>query len=302
MTMGMRTYVSLLAGAMAAGAIACGGGSSSGTGPVTAAIPSTSTPAAAGATIAGTVQTTGVAGAALGGVHALSAGLRVSVVGTSLSTTTDDAGRFVLGGVPAGHVQLRFEGPGVDARLDLDGLQIGQTLTVTVRVSGSSASKVDDGGREVELKGKVDSVGSNSITVAGKTFKVDASTRLLGQEGATVPLSSFKPGDLVEVEASAQTDGSLLAKKVQLDDGEDDGEDNGKSGQEVAFSGTISSLSPTLMIAGRTVTTDGETKYLGRKDETLPKADVLKIGNKVEVDGPAQSGTSVLAKKIKLED
>jgi hypothetical protein len=290
-----KPFLFLLAAGLTVATVACGGGSSSVTGPET---PAAALPPAAGATNAGTVQAGNAASGQIGASSV--SGLRVSVTSTSLQTMTDGSGRFTLNGVPSGHVELHFEGGGVDARLGLDGLQSGQTLNVTVRVSGSSASKVDDDGGEVDLKGKVDSVGTSSITVAGKTFKVDSSTRLLGPKGETVLLSSFKMGDLVEVEASTQPDGSLLAKKVQLEDGEDDGE--GGTGQEVDFSGTISSLSPTLTIAGRTVTTDGNTKYLGRKNETLAESDVLKVGNKVEVDGEAQSGNSVLAKKIKLED
>jgi len=34
----------------------------------------------------------------------------------------------------------------------------------------------------------------------------------------------------------------------------------------------------------------------------VPSSQVLKVGNKVEVEGQTQSDNSVLAKKIKLED
>src|SRR5512137_1108506 len=162
MTKRSKPFLFLIAAGLTVATVACGGGSSSVSGPDT---PAAAIPPAAGATIAGTVQS---GGAASGDVGASSvSGLRVSVSGTALQTTTDGSGRFTLSGVPSGHVELHFEGSGVDARLGIDGLQSGQTLNVTVRVSGSSASKVDDDG-EVEVKGKVDSVASSSITVAGK--------------------------------------------------------------------------------------------------------------------------------------
>jgi len=310
MTNRSKAYSFLLAAGMTVATVACGGGSTSMTGPDAAAA---AVPPQVGATIVGAVQS----GAAAGEIGASSvSGLRVSVTGTSLQATTDGSGRFTLSGVPSGRVELRFRGSGIDARLELEGLQNGQTLTLTVRVSGSSATRVDDDDDEVEFKGTVDSVGASSLVVAGKTVKVDASTRLLDHDGMMIPLSGFHQGDFVEVEGTPQSDGTVLAKKVELeeadeeaDEDEDEGEDEGEGedeededeGQEVEFTGTISSLNP-LVIAGRTVKTDGSTRYFGRKKETLPSSEVLKISNKVEVEGHKQPDNSVLAKKIGLED
>lgn len=296
MTKHSQPFVVLLAAGLSVATAACGGGSSSVTGPDA---PVAAIPPAAGATIAGTVQS-GAASSSQIGASSVSA-LRVSVTGTALQTTTDDSGRFTLSGVPSGRVELRFEGSGVDARLALEGLQSGQTLTLTVRVSGSSASRVDDNGSEVALRAKVDSVGSSSLVVAGRTVRVDASTRLFGRNNETIALSAFRPGDSVEVEGIPQSDGSLLATKVKLEDaGNDDGAGNG-IGEDVQFTGTISSLGP-LTVAGRSVKTDGSTSYLGHRNEALFASDVLKVGNRVDVEGHTLSDNSVLAKKIKLED
>jgi Domain of unknown function (DUF5666) len=289
-----RLLLFLLATGATVATVACGGGSSSATGPD----PSMAAAPQGGATIAGTVQS--AAKAATGQVGASSAkGLRVSVTGASLQTVTDDAGRFTLQGVPAGRVELHFEGTDVDARLTLEGLKNDEMLTVTVRVSGSSAALVDDDEGEVDFKGKVDSVGASSLVVDGRTVHVEASTRLLDGKGMPIKLSDFKQGDLVEVEGTAQADGSVLANKVQIKNTEDDeGED-----QEVEFSGTITSVTPELVIAGRTVKTDASTKYLGEGEEhkALTQAEVLKVGNKVEVDGVEEPDKSVLAKRIQLD-
>lgn len=291
MTMRSKPYLLLLAGALAMTAAACGG-SSSVSGPDA---PPAAAPAPA-ATIAGTVVSSG---SASGDVSASTvAGLRVSATGTSLQTTTDGAGRFSLSGVPSGRVELRFQGPGVDARLEVDGLQPGQTLSLTVRVSGSSASKVDDSGGEVELRARVDSVGATSLVVGGRTVLVSASTQVLDRNNLPIPLSAIRVGDFVEAEGYPQSDGSVLAKKVKLEDGEDDGEEDGA---DVEFRGTIGSTSP-LVVAGRPVSTNAATRYLGRRNETLTAAQVLVVGNLVEVEGHSQADGSVLAKKIKLED
>jgi len=291
MTKRSTPYLIFLAAGLTAATVACGGGSSSVTGPDA---PAAAVPPASGATIVGTVQSGGTAAVAASSAS----GLRVSVTGTSLQTTTDGSGRFTLAGVPSGRAELRFEGPGIDARLEVEGLQSGQTLAVTVRVSGSSASKVEDG-TEVVLRGKVDSVGAGSLVVGGRTVRVDALTTLLDRNNGPITLSGFNAGDFVEAEGYPQADGSLLAKKVKLEDAGGDGSPG--VGQDVAFTGTISRVSP-LVVAGRSVATDGATRYLGRKNEALAATDVLEVGNRVEVEGHAQADGSVLAKKIKLED
>lgn len=305
MTKRSRSFLFSLATGVILATAGCGGGSSSATSPEA---PDAGVAPRGGATIAGTVLSGSAAALPVGASSVK--GLRVSVTGTSVQAVTDGAGRFTLQGVPAGRVELRFEGSGVDARLTLDGLQSGQTLTVTVRVTGSSASLIDDDDDdddegEVEFEGKVDSVGASSLVVAGRTVLVDASTRLVGHEDTPITLADFQPGDLVEVEGTAQADGSVLAKKVELEDddeGDHDGDDDGDDDDdEVEFTGTISSLSP-LTIAGRTVTTDGSTRYLGDDHKTLTPAEVLKVGNRVEVEGVAQPDGSVLAKKIELEE
>jgi len=118
-------------------AAACGGGSTAVMGPETGPAQASS----GGATIQGTVQTGAVAASSRGAVRALdsSSGIRVSVVGAGLSTVTDGSGRFTLSGVPSGRAELRFEAPGIDARLEIEGLVAGQTLTITVRLEGSGA-------------------------------------------------------------------------------------------------------------------------------------------------------------------
>ena len=67
------------------------------------------------------------------------------------------------------------------------------------------------------------------------------------------------------------------------------------------MSGTISSLTP-LTVAGRTVKTDASTKYLAGEHKTATAAEVLKVGNGVEVDGVQEPDKSVLAKKIRLDN
>jgi 3-dehydroquinate synthase class II len=292
MTIRSAVLVSLLTGAVAMGAIACGGGSSTAiSGPTSGtsgSSPIATTPSAqANATIMGTVV--GGAGAAsTGAIHALSA-LRVSVVGTSISATCDGSGHFTLSSVPTGHVQLHFQGPGVDARLDLDGLQDGETLTITVHVEGSNAS-IEPEGTGVEIHGMITML--SPLTVDGQSIMTDTDTRVVGADGQPLTLTDLKVGDEVEVNGTQQADGSILAGKIKVESGDE-------GTKQVEFHGTISALDP-LTVAGKTIMTDANTRVVGQEGETLTLAD-LKVGDEVEVNGTKQADGSVLASRIKVE-
>ncbi len=184
----------------------------------------------AGATIQGTLVT-GATAAQAGAPHTMSGagGIRVSVTGTNLTTTTDGAGKFVITGVPSGTVELHLEGPGLDARLSISGLTAGQTLTITVRASGSHASlesDEDDQDHGAELKGAIQSIdlATSSLMVAGRKVVTNASTRIVGEHDATLALKDLKTGERVEVKGIAQASG-VLARKIEVGD-EHDGDDD----------------------------------------------------------------------------
>jgi hypothetical protein len=290
-----RLYSFLLALGLGMGAAACGSSTSSPTAPSVSA-------ASAGATLQGTVVG-GVAGASagLGSVHALStkAGIQVSVTGTALVTMTDSSGKFVLTGVPAGPVELRFEGAGVNARLTVSGLTPGQTLTITVNVNGGQATLVpegDEGG--VDFKGPIQSidVGAGSLMVGGRKVTTNADTRIMSGDETRVSLSTLKVGATVEVQGTTQADMSVLAKTIQLQ------ESQGDDGGEVELKGKIQSINTaagTLVVAGKTVATDSSTR-IKRGDTSLTLKD-LKVNDSVEVQGTSRADGTILAKHINLE-
>jgi len=266
-------------------AAACGGGSS-------ATAPDVVPPASA--SIEGTVENASASGPV--------AALKVSVIGSALATSTDDSGHFALHGLPSGQVTLHFEGPGIDARLDLSGLGAGQTMTVRISVSGSQASMRPTSSpspspspeSEVSFRGRIDSISGSSLQVAGKTVVTDGSTRIR-RSGETIPLSALQVGQTVEVEGQTQANGSILAKSITIEDETPDNE------TEVSFKGGIQSISgSTLQVAGKAVATDGSTRITRHGDSIA--FSTLKVGNKVEVEGTQRADGSVLAKKISLED
>src|SRR5262245_25795726 len=121
---------------LAAAVIGCGDKQSSSPAAPTAAIASNSRSPTTGATLSGTVVG-GVSSASALTTHATN--LTVSVTGTTATATVDGSGRFVLQNVPAGHVDLHFVGSGIDAHLGLDNVVNNAVITITVRVSGTTA-------------------------------------------------------------------------------------------------------------------------------------------------------------------
>jgi len=298
----LRVLVCLPVFTVIVGALAC---SSSATAPSS---PSAST---TGATIQGTIQTGASASSVELSAFSTASGIKVTVVGTNVSTVTDGSGRFVLQGIAGGSASLRFQGPGIDGTIDLSGLVEGQTLTITVQVSGSRPRLVtpsspaspspsptaSPAGNRVEFDGGVESVTPPTLRVSGRTVLTNADTRIK-RRGQPIALADVKVGDKVEVEGSSQADGSVLASKIKVEDGENDDDQND---DEVEFTGPIDSITPpTLMVSGRKVVTNGSTR-IRRGDKTVALAD-LQVGEKVEVEGTKQADGSVLASKIKVED
>jgi uncharacterized protein DUF5666 len=216
---------------------ACGSRSDSLTGPD---LPSTS-----GATVQGTVNAR--AGASSSSIDSFSAAevYQVTVVGTSLATMTDASGRFLLAGVPSGRAALRFEGPGIDARLELSGLAEGQVLTIAVQVSGTTARVVSEPspspspspsprptpgpGSEVEFRGTVGPVTPPSLMVGGRIVLTTSATEIK-RGRSRISLTAVQEGETAKVEGTPQADGSVLAREIELgaDDDDDEGEDDGE--------------------------------------------------------------------------
>ena len=188
----------------------------------------------------------------------------------------------------------------------------GATIQGTLRsaaaagdVSASSdASAASMGGIKVSVVGtsiQVTTDGSGQFTLTG----IPAGNAQLRFQGkgldALLTISGLAAGQTLTL--TFQVNGSSVTE-VGDDNGGHGNDDNGDDDQgqkQVEFDGSISSLSP-LTIAGRHVTTNSSTRYFGSHHASVPASDVLKVGNKVEVDGQQQADKSVLASKIQLED
>ncbi|MFQ5708716.1 MAG: DUF5666 domain-containing protein, partial [bacterium] len=150
-------------------------------------------------------------------------------------------------------------------------------------------------GEEVEVKGAIESLGADSLVVSGTTFFVDANTEVKAKDKGAISFSDLKVGDVVEVRALRQADGSLLATRIEL-------EDENRQGEEVEVKGAIESLgADSLVVSGTTFFVDGNTEVLDNNRNPISFSD-LQVGDVVEVRALRQADGRLLATRIQVED
>lgn len=156
----------------------------------------------------------------------------VTIVGTNTSTTVDGKGHFHLTDVPLGDVQLRFTADNLDATITLQDVEAGDEIHIKVRVTDTSVrieaqtrQKRDDDNDDNddddnEFKGLVSGWGGAcpviNFTVNGTAVTTSGSTRY--EHGSC---TSVQNGVRVEVKGIRQTNGSILATKIELEDDDD---------------------------------------------------------------------------------
>jgi hypothetical protein len=101
----------------------------------------------------------------------------------------------------------------------------GSVLASKVKVEDEENDE-DENEQEVEFKGTIESITAPSLTVSGQKVMTNGSTRIR-REDKTVALADLKVGEKVEVEGTRQADGSVLAGKIKVEDGDNDERDDG---------------------------------------------------------------------------
>lgn len=146
---------------------------------------------------------------------------------------------------------------------------------------------------ELELTGIIESLTTNSLTVAQKVFFVDAQTVVLDDNRMPISFSDLNVGDRVEVKAFRQPDSSYLAVRIKIED---------MPGSEIEFTAQIESIVGTdITINGITFSTDSNTVFLD--DNRMPVTIAsLAVGMWVEVKGFKKQDGSYYASRIQIED
>ncbi len=158
----------------------------------------------------------------------------------------------------------------------------------------------DNGGNgnpnEIELTGYVTEVGSNSFIINGTTFYVNANTEYRGRRGNPFSFEQIVVGILLEVKATLQANGDLLATRVKAED------DNHHHHGELEITGIIENLTAnSLVVAQKEFFVNSQTVILDRNRMPISFGN-LNVGDRVEVKAFRQPDSSYLAVRIKLED
>lgn len=267
-------------GILAAAAIACAG--CGGDSPATPTSPTggPATSVTQGARILGNVT----AGETL-------AAMTAQVVGTSVSSPVGAGGGFVLDGVPAGPVQMRFVGSGVDAAVALSPVQPGDVVSVLVGVSAATAtvqSESRNAGGKVELEGRVDSLvpADLALTVSGRLVKTLPGTVIRDGSNGPKAYADLAIGQRVHVKGTLAVD-AISADLITIQ--------NTNTWIPVNVNGIVDSLNKaalpafTFKIGSREIRGDANTRFFGDGDVLLA-LDALKDGSRVEVKGEQRDG------------
>ena len=231
----------------------------------------------------------------------------MTVVGTGVSTTIDSGGTFTLNNVPAGTVQLHFQGRGADAMLTISGIAADDRLQIAVTLNGRDArldsSSGLSGGRGVDVNGRIDSINAaaRTLQVAGSTVRVQPST-IIRHGSRTFAFADLRVGDHVIVKGSRSgVNVTATEIKVNRGDDDDDGEDDdGDDDNESEVRGTVSLLTGTcpgltFTVAGTRVVTNAATRFEEGTCSTLRNE------MRVEVEGIRRNDGSLLATEVERE-
>lgn len=185
-----------------------------------------------------------------------------------------------------------------DVIVPFSSLRVGDLVEVEARVQADGTMfavkiQIEDHNEKVELKGTIQAIGSDSLVVGGTTVVVSDATLIRDEHDRTAMFTDLVVGMLVEIEGTRQTDASILATKIDIDDRDDE--------EEVHLEATIEAVgSGWIQVLGRIVYMQSTTTLEGRDHQSISFSDLI-VGIKVEVEGTAQPDGSVLARKIKAD-
>jgi hypothetical protein len=180
----------------------------------------------------------------------------------------------------------------VNDRVEVHGTRNGTAIDAT-DVNVKTDHEVPPVQREVELKGKISLLTPPcpSVTFMLGSTKVTTNPATKFDDS---PCTALHNGDAVEVKGTKQSDGSVLASKVEKENDDEDEEEN-----EAEIRGTVSGAASghacpafTFTVGSTTVTTSARTKF---EDTTC--AAVIN-GISVKVEGTRTSPTAIAARKI----
>jgi hypothetical protein len=168
-------------------------------------------------------------------------------------------------------------------------MKISNWLLVVIAVAIVSVGGIVFGqvqsARADELTGTVDNVTSSNITVGNKILYIDSNTEIIGDLAA---------GSLLQIRATVQADGTLLANRIQVRN-TDDSQDENNENDDNEINGIIQSVSAnstSIVIKGQTILLNADTQIKG----------VLAVDARAKVEITTQADGSLLATEIEIKN
>ncbi len=144
---------------------------------------------------------------------------------------------------------------------------------------------------DVEVRGVIEELGEQTISVGGFTFLVNEDTEIEGPDGEDWMFENLEVGMLVEVEGELEGD-ELVAEEIEVREDED--------GDEVEVEGFITALGDsTLTVGGLLFRVTSSTEIEGEQGADLEFED-LAVGEFAEVEGHFTS-SDLVADEIEVE-
>ena len=146
---------------------------------------------------------------------------------------------------------------------------------------------------DVEVKGRIEQLQTNSLRVGGVEFLRGANTIILDDENLFIPYNALRVGLIVEIAATRQVNGSLLAAIIKIADDESD---------QVELTGAVNARTDTsITVAGFVFRVNSATAVLDENRLSIPFSRLF-AGQLVEIRGDRRFDGSLLATEIRLEN
>jgi len=214
----------------------------------------------------------------------------ISVGSSGQVAMTDATGRFAFLGLSAQNVSLSFSrADGINASGSVSAF----ASEVVVQLQKTKATVVEKGQSKREIEGLITEISSASITVndastGGPVTAAIVSSTVIRKGNQSLSTTNLKVGDRVHVKASVNSDGTLTAFEIILQDSGSGSDGSGTGGQTKDLEGLITAISPTSITVnnastGGPVTAAITKSTVIRKGNTTLTTNDLKVGDRVHV-------------------
>ena len=243
------------------------------------------------------------------GTSASPAGVRVSVVGTGMSTLLGPDGRFTFAGVPDEAELLFTRDDGIDARL---GVSPGRGSLV-IELNGNSAKsgkkRAVPSVLPIEIEGliKTAAPGSLVITTSHKddVTVVLTDTTVIRHGHTPIPAADLKAGDRVHVKALVKDGVKTAIEVIVQNQGEDDDDENdGEDEATMTANGVVVSVGATSLVVnsvpkGEVTVQVVATTIIKKQGEHITLADIH-AGEEVNTMGKRVDDHTLEARQIEV--